>query len=113
MKRIIIIVEGATEQEFVRQYLTPYLYNFGIYNVTAIEITTNRKLKKRGGFVNYEHLKNDILKSLHENCYVTTLVDFFKIPTNCPGYTIKSSEVDNMQKAINVDINNPLITLAS
>jgi len=107
MDRLIIIVEGATEQEFVNQYLLPYLNKFGIYDVTPIEITTNRKLKQRGGFVNYDHLKNDIIKSLHENCYVTTFVDFFRIPKNCPGYSDRSSDVDKMQAAIDADINNP------
>lgn len=107
MKRLIIIVEGATEQEFVNQYLLPYLNKFGIYDVTPIEITTNRKLKQRGGFVNYDHLKNDIKKSLHENCYVTTFVDFFRIPNNCPGYSNRSADVNRMQEAIDTDINNP------
>jgi len=106
MKRLIIIVEGATEQEFVNQYLLPHLNTFGIYAVTPIEITTNRKLKQRGGFVNYEHLKNDIIKALHENCYVTTFVDFFRIPNNCPGYSNNSADVDSMQNAIDADINN-------
>jgi len=106
MKRLIIIVEGATEQEFVNQYLLPYLNTFGIYNVTPIEITTNRQLKKRGGFVNYEHLRKDIIKALYDNYYVTTFVDFFRIPTNCPKYSNNSANVDKMQDAINADIDN-------
>lgn len=106
MKRLIIIVEGASEQEFVKSHLTPYLNKYSIYDVTPIEITTNRRLKSRGGFVNYEHLKNDVIKSLYEgSSIVTTFVDFFRIPTNCPGYTQIAADVAKMETAIDADIN--------
>ena len=38
MKRVYIVVEGQTEQEFVNSVISPYLQNFGILNVTPILI---------------------------------------------------------------------------
>lgn len=86
MRRLYIIVEGQTEQEFVSQTLAPYLRDFGIYNITPILIRTSKTGK--GGFVNYEHLRNDVtrLLSSEKDIIVSTFVDFFRIPTSVPGY---------------------------
>ena len=81
MKRLYIIVEGQTEQEFVNTMVAPYLLQEGIYSVTPILIHTSRS--GRGGFVNYAHLKNDIFRLLHsqkDDIIVTMFVDFFRIP---------------------------------
>ena len=81
MKRLYIIVEGQTEQEFVNSLIAPYLQRSGIYDVTPILIRTSKS--GRGGFVNYQHLRNDIcrlLKSANDDFVVTMFVDFFRIP---------------------------------
>lgn len=57
MKRLYIIVEGQTEREFVKEQIAPYLRQHDIYEVTPILIRTSKS--GRGGFVNYQHLKND------------------------------------------------------
>lgn len=110
MKRLFIIVEGQTEEEFVKTTLLDYFITKNIYDVRPIKIQTSKGHK--GGFVNYIHLKNDIntlLKS-QTDIFVTTLVDFFKIPTNVPNYLeamkLNSSQfkVEQLEKAINDDI---------
>ena len=55
MKRLYIIVEGQTEQEFVKTLIAPYLQKHEIFEVTPILIRTSKT--GRGGFVNYQHLK--------------------------------------------------------
>lgn len=42
MKRLYIIVEGQTEQEFVRTLIAPYLQQHGIFEVTPILIRTSK-----------------------------------------------------------------------
>jgi len=94
MKRLFIVVEGQTEQEFVNSLLAPYLGNSGIHVVTPILIRTSKS--GRGGFVNYQHLENTInglLKtSASTDFIVTTFVDFFRIPTNMPEYATSMAE---------------------
>jgi len=109
MKRLIFIVEGQTEEEFVNQVLAPYFVRFGIHSVSAIKIATSSTSK--GGFVNYEHLKNDIMKRIREtNVIVTTFIDYFRMPTNMPKYELSQSkeEIDDrihlLEKAIEEDI---------
>ena len=44
-KRLYIIVEGQTEQEFVKTVLSPYFQTKGIYNVQPILIHTSKSGK--------------------------------------------------------------------
>ena len=113
MSRIFIVVEGQTEEAFVKEVLRPYLNDHGVYYVTPIVIHTNTKHYK-GGFVNYAHLRNDIvslLQSEGHDVFVTTFVDFFRIPNTIPHYNQISNrgthleQVEGMQKAIDDDIN--------
>ena len=87
MKRLFIVVEGHTEEEFVRTMLRPYFFSCGGYDVNPILIRTSKS--GRGGFVNYAHLKNTItplLKSQGADILVTTFVDYFRMPNNTPQY---------------------------
>ncbi len=111
MKRLYIIVEGQTEQEFINTIVAPYMLQEGIYSVTPILIHTSKS--GRGGFVNYKHLKNDILKLLHsqkDDFIVTMFVDFFRIPEvpNKERWGTKSThtqQADEMERCIYDDIN--------
>lgn len=108
-KRLYIVVEGQTEEEFVKNLLVPYFQESGIY-VFPVIIHTSKGQK--GGFVNYDHLRNDLLKLLKSqgsDIIVTTFVDFFRCPElpdnesrkNIADHRYKVSE---MEKAIGRDI---------
>lgn len=90
MKRLYLVVEGQTEQEFVNTLLRPWFNSYGILAVTPILIKTSKH--GRGGHVNAEHLKNTINGLLRESndrdMVVTTFVDFFRIPDNMPDYDV-------------------------
>lgn len=109
-KRLYIVVEGQTEEEFVKDLMAPYFQDHGIYIYPMI-IHTSRGHK--GGFVNYEHLKNDInklLKSQGDDVVVSTFVDFFRCP-ELPGTEEWSKNpnhyerVVKMENAMSQDIN--------
>lgn len=113
MSRIFIVVEGQTEEAFVKEVLLPHLNDHEVYNVIPIIIHTNTKHYK-GGFVNYAHLRNDIqslLKSEERDVFVTTFVDFFRIPNTIPQYDeivqkgTHLEQVEKMQESINKDTN--------
>jgi len=81
MKRLYIIVEGQTEQEFVNTMIAPYMQQYGVYDVKPVLIHASKA--GRGGFVNYSHLKKDALKLLNsrkDDFVVSMFVDFFRIP---------------------------------
>lgn len=99
MKYLLIIVEGQTEQEFVNEILREYLVNRGVPCVSARLIRTSRN--GRGGFVNFDHLKKDITKILNseKDAMVTTFVDYFRCPTNMPGYDEAMAMLNHAQSA--------------
>lgn len=43
MKRLIIVVEGETEKEFVDKVLSPYLYAKGFLSVSCFKIKTYKR----------------------------------------------------------------------
>lgn len=110
MKRLIIITEGPTEKRFVDTVLSPYLINKGIYSVSATSI---RKKGQKGGFVNYEHLRNHLKIFLlsEVEIVITTMIDFFRIPNSVPNYNLIENlfsvdeKIDLLEEGIKADIN--------
>lgn len=84
MKRLYILVEGQTEEAFVKAVLAPYLAEQQVLDVRPMCIPTGPR--QRGGFVNYQHLKNKAEKILKKEreVIVSMLVDFYGCPET-PG----------------------------
>lgn len=78
MKRIIIINEGETEQEFCKKVLFPHFFARNI----LIEYPTIKK--SGGGIVSWEALKKQIETHLKQDrsAVVTTFIDFYGIYRN-------------------------------
>ncbi len=110
MKRLYIIVEGQTEEEFVNTILSPYFIKNNVYDIRPIKIQTSKGHK--GGFVNYKHLKNDVNKLLKSqtDIIVTTLIDFFRLPESTPNYHVSMrlnnsiQKVESLERAIFEDV---------
>ena len=99
MKRVYIVVEGQTEQEFVNSVISPYLQEFGILSVTPVLIRTSRT--GRGGMVSYSHLANTIkplLMSEKSDYIVTTFIDFFRLPHDMPHYEDCMKKPDKIEQ---------------
>lgn len=97
MKRLYIVVEGQTEEEFVKKVLAPYLLLQGILCVTPVAI--HRAHGARGGMVSYKPLKGDILRLLGEGDapIVSTLIDFFRCP-DTPGKEVWDKATNHQQE---------------
>jgi Domain of unknown function (DUF4276) len=90
MTRLLILVEGITEEKFVNVTLAPYLASFGV-QCTAIPNTTSRTTagsKRSGGVITWGKVEKNLqnLFSGNKNDWVTTLLDFYKIPKDTPSY---------------------------
>ena len=113
MKRLLIHVEGQTEETFVSDVLRDYLVDRGFHDVNARLIGDPRK--KRGGIQAWHVVRKDILNHLKEdrNCYVTTMVDFYGLPQSGDKAWPKRAEAsevpfsersDTVQEALLADI---------
>lgn len=94
MKRLIIVVEGDTEKEFIDKVLSPYLYKKGLQSVSCFKIKHTK-----GGLTKYRHLKTDLLNCVYENnVLVSTLIDFYALPKDFPKYKEASEIVDKVER---------------
>jgi hypothetical protein len=106
MKRLIIVVEGDTEKEFIDKVLGPYLYTKGLLSVNCFKIKHTK-----GGLTKYQHLKTDLINCVYEsNVLVSTLIDFYALPKDFPKYEEANTIVNRanrlafLEKAIVDDV---------
>ncbi len=87
MPRLLVHVEGQTEEDFVNRVLAPHLYNAGYSIVSARLIGNARQRARRGGIRSWELVRSDILNHLKEDqsSLSTTMVDYFGLPRTWPG----------------------------
>ena len=81
MNRVRILVEGQTEQNFVRDILKPY---FDSKNIFLHAVMFN----PTGGIVGYQKkAKKVIVSSLKKDpgLYYTTMIDYYGMPKDWPG----------------------------
>lgn len=107
-KRLVFIVEGDTEIILVQNLIVPYLINSGLHNpIHAQTIITNRKQHKKGGVTSYGLFKNEVRRTLAQgNVIVTTIIDFFRLPSDFPNFTMDSTKIEQIEKAIHSDFEN-------
>ena len=83
MKRLVIIVEGETEESFVNNILCPYFCSKGIYN----SIQCFKTKHSHGGMSKYSYIKKDILNIIYEkDVVVSMMIDFYRLPSDFPGF---------------------------
>ena len=82
--RLLIHLEGQTEETFVNEILAPHLLTFGYYSV-APRILGNARL--RGGIRSWPSVRKDVINHLNEdkNCIATTMVDYYGLPREKGG----------------------------
>lgn len=80
---VYVVVEGHTEQTFVRDVLTPATSYQGIYLYPALMGKPGHK----GGDIRFDRAKNDIGNFLQQrhNTYVSTMFDYSRIAADWPG----------------------------
>ena len=81
MNELVVIVEGETEQTFVRDQLAAHLV---MHNTTAWPVLPGRH-RNHGGVKKWEVAKPDILRTLKEGRYCTTMFDYYAMPMDWPG----------------------------
>ena len=80
---VYIVVEGPTEQTFVRDVLAPKMANKSIFLYPILIGKPGHK----GGDVRFERAINDIGNFLKQrsDTYISTMFDYFRIDSNWPG----------------------------
>ncbi len=98
MSRLIVQVEGVTEDEFVNELLAPRLHACGWERVVATRMGRARTRDRRHGVKGWDVVLPSIVKYLREDvdCCVTTLVDYYGLPVTGPKAWPGRKEADNL-----------------
>ncbi len=111
MSRLLLNVEGETEEGFVNSVLAPHLYEIGYTNVGARLIGNSRARSKRGGIRSWSETKSDILRHLNSSptLIVGLMVDFYALPIDWPNKAVAralpySDKAKSIEAAIQTEI---------
>jgi hypothetical protein len=89
MTRLLMLVEGQSEEIFVKQTLAPHLADHGVF-VQPIVLWTKRLAAgggHRGGVSNWNQIRRSLLPLTSDtDAWITTLLDFYGLPDDVPGY---------------------------
>lgn len=112
MRKVLILAEGQTEEQFIKKVLLKYFAQKGICLVPIIiktkEVKTGPNFK--GGFNSYRQAKSDLLKLLGDSSadIVTTMLDYYGLPSDFPSYSVRGTcyqRVEAAEAAFANDIN--------
>lgn len=114
MKKVLVLVEGQTEEAFVKRVLQEHLLK---YNVALIPtIVSTKRVKSgpdfKGGIVSYKRVRGDILRLLNDSSavLVTTMFDLYGLPGDLPGRSnargTPQDKVRFIEDELRKDINN-------
>lgn len=87
-RRVLILVEGQTEETFVKQVLAPALAERGVYAVPTVHNTKRVKdgPNFKGGVTGFEKFRSDLARLLRDReATATTLIDYYGLPEDFPG----------------------------
>lgn len=106
MTRLLMLVEGQSEEIFVNQTLAPHLAAFGVY-AEPILLWTKRLPAGggfRGGTSNWGQIRRNLLPLTRDSsAWVTTLLDFYGLPEDVPGYVEAMSPGNPRDRAIQLE----------
>jgi len=97
MKRLYMLIEGPTEEKFVKEVLCPYLTAHGITTmnpvITWTSLDRHTGAKCKGGVDRnhgWERIRNELVKLMKENpgtdSMFSTMFDFYGFPKDVPGF---------------------------
>lgn len=111
-RKVLILVEGQTEESFVKHVLSKYMPN-GLLLQPVVVATKriNSGGKFKGGVPSYSKVKNEVQLLLRDSSaiLVTTMLDYYALPASFPGRSNPSGNsplqrVESVEAAWTADV---------
>lgn len=111
MPRLLIQVEGQTEETFVNEVLAEHLLAFGCESVSA-RLVGNPRMK-RGGIRPWLNVRRDMIRHLKQDksAVAAIMVDYFGLPhdwpgrSDAPGRNSSSEKAEHVEASLRADFN--------
>jgi len=86
VNRLLVHVEGQTEEQFVNELLAPHLQDHGYSSVGARLIGNARQRSQRGGVKSWPEVREAIVNHLRQDpgSDSTTMMDYYGLPHSGP-----------------------------
>jgi hypothetical protein len=115
MRKVLILVEGQTEEKFVKEVLNPHLNNYGKYLIPTLLRTKIVKSGPnfKGGITSYTQVRRDLMRLLGDTSAlcITTMFDLYGLPSEFPGRqdapAAPYDKVQHIENAFREDIDHP------
>ncbi|GFO67632.1 hypothetical protein GMLC_12110 [Geomonas limicola] len=88
MKRVLVLVEGQTEERFVKDVLGPYFASKNLFLFPTVAKTKRVKCGAdfKGGITGFSNVAKDLKQLIKDqNAFVTTFIDYYGLPSDFPG----------------------------
>lgn len=106
-KRALILVEGQTEERFVKDVLGPTFFNRELFFHATILVTKRVKAGAnfKGGVTNFARFNNDTQRLLNSagGALVTTMLDYYRLPPDFPGMSSRPPNGTPLQRVTHVE----------
>jgi hypothetical protein len=106
-KRVLILVEGQTEERFVKDVVSPAFFDRELFFHATILVTKRVKSGPnfKGGVTNFAKFKNDTLRLLTSagDALVTTMLDYYRLPPDFPGMDSRPPNGTPLQRVTHVE----------
>ena len=106
-KRVLILVEGQTEERFVKDVLGPAFFDKELFFHPTILVTKRVKdgPNFKGGVTNFAKFRNDAQRLLNSagDALVTTLLDYYGLPPDFPGMNSRPQHGAPVQRVAHVE----------
>ncbi len=101
--KVLILVEGTTEEKFVKEILSPYFTPKGIYLIP----------RNLNGVSTYKRIRVELSNLLKDSSakLVTTMIDLYRVPSDFPNKSSVSLDIGYREKVrlleeyLSIDIN--------
>lgn len=107
MKRVLILVEGQTEERFVKDTLGPHLAAIGLAMTPTL--LTTKCVKSggtfKGGVTSFDKFAADthrLLRGAGRDGCVTTMLDYYRLPADFPGMDNRPHALDYLLRVQHV-----------
>ena len=115
-KRVLLLVEGQTEERFVKDVLAPEFYGRQLYLAPTLLVTKRVKdgPNFKGGVTNFAKFHADTMRLLNSagGALVTTMLDYYGLPSDFPGMADRPAgtplqRVNHVEAAVAARFGNP------